>query len=249
MGTKKSASSIQGNSCIFHMYMIDLICKIMKEQVRYNALPDQMARIKVQTEFRAFCEFLQKSLCGVIVKCNFSRMYFQSKFNSVFHEFIQNRSPQVIDFLKPISFAFLHMVSMSRSAHWQVIMVNNLLIIISSCFTFYSVLDPIVLTAIKRFSSGCFLFSIAVPRTANRIAKKMHPVTIINSVFFFFSISASFSGVCHFLMISSEKINHLFLSSVFSSSFHNLPLRIPVCISGTGQYSGIPLPLSVKHLQ
>ena len=67
--------------------------------MRRHALPDQMTRVKINTELRTVGKYLKNSLRRIIVKRDFSGMDLQRKPDSILTKYIENRSPKIINLL------------------------------------------------------------------------------------------------------------------------------------------------------
>lgn len=93
IGAEKSASFASPQFDIFPVNRIDAVDEVFKEGLWTDALPEQMAWIEVDAEFFPVMENFQRSLCGVVVKSNLSRMDFQSEFDRIFLEGIKDRKP------------------------------------------------------------------------------------------------------------------------------------------------------------
>ena len=100
--SEESAASVKRNCGIFHMHMIDSVHKVLKEQMRRNALPDQMAGVEVQTKLRSVRKLLEQPLGRIVIKCDLTRMDLKRKYTIVLHKFIQDRTPQIIDLLESV---------------------------------------------------------------------------------------------------------------------------------------------------
>ena len=60
MRTENAVSAIKRNCCVFNMNVIDSVDKVLKEYVRCDSLPYEMARIEVKAKLRSVFKFLQE---------------------------------------------------------------------------------------------------------------------------------------------------------------------------------------------
>lgn len=70
--------------------------------MRLYALPNQVAGVEIQAEFRVILKFLEQLLCGIVIERDLTRMDFKSKPNTVFAELVQNGTPKANDLVKPV---------------------------------------------------------------------------------------------------------------------------------------------------
>ena len=98
------------------MDMIDPVRKSPDKFRRINALPFQVTRIKIETESLPTADGFQRPLGSYRVKGDFSGMYLQGKFNTVFVKHVQDGMPHLGKILKTI-FDILLAVRRKRINH------------------------------------------------------------------------------------------------------------------------------------
>ena len=73
------------------MAVIDAVGETLDEFDGINSLPQQMARVKVETEFTSVADRIQRLFRGINVVCDLSRVNFKSELHIIFRKNIHDR--------------------------------------------------------------------------------------------------------------------------------------------------------------
>ncbi len=102
VGAEDARPAVQGYRHVLHMHMVDAIGKFPDEQMGFQALPEEVAGVKVDAQGFPAVEVLQKLLGGVKIKGDLRGMDLQGKAHAAAVEFIENGCPQLDDLLEPL---------------------------------------------------------------------------------------------------------------------------------------------------
>lgn len=95
MAGENSGATVEGDGGVFHVRVINTIGEVPNELDGIDALPDEVAGVKVEAELFAIVEGLERRFRGVDIKCDFGGMDFQRELDAAFLEDVENRVPAV----------------------------------------------------------------------------------------------------------------------------------------------------------
>ncbi len=87
---QNTAATVECLYRVFDVYVVDAIRERSDELYWIDSLPDQVARIKVESELFTMAQRLKSSLGGIDIERNLGRVHFQRELDTTLTEHIQN---------------------------------------------------------------------------------------------------------------------------------------------------------------
>ena len=102
VGAQQAAAAVQRDGGVLHVDVVHAIDEVLQEEVRLDALPDQMAGVEVQAELRAIRKLGQQLLGGIVVKGDLTGVHLKGEHHAVLLELVQDGAPQAHDLVEAV---------------------------------------------------------------------------------------------------------------------------------------------------